>query len=132
MRKILDIIQIAENEQRKGVIVSLDYKKCFDTIDHKVIFGALEYFGFGDNFLNMIKTTYKQFSTCIQSNGYFLNYFPVTCSVHQGRPNSSFFFRWFKFTLKPPYTVAIGNLFLAIWDTSHWNFFCQIWTQDSL
>ena len=28
-------------------------------------------------------------------------------------------FRWFKFTLKPPYTVAIGNFFWAIWDTSH-------------
>ena len=23
-------------------------------------------------------------------------------------------FRWFKFTLKPPYTVVIGNFFLAI------------------
>ena len=28
-------------------------------------------------------------------------------------------FRWFKFTLKPPYTVAIGNFFSTIWDTSH-------------
>ena len=36
----------------------------------------------------------------------------------------SFFllFRWFKFTLKPPYRIAIGNFFSAIWDTSHWNF----------
>ena len=32
------------------------------------------------------------------------------------------FIRWFKFTLKPPYRIAIGNLFSAIWDTSHWNF----------
>ena len=34
-------------------------------------------------------------------------------------------FRWFKFTLKPPYTVVIGNFFLAIWETSHWNFFVK-------
>ena len=27
-------------------------------------------------------------------------------------------FRWFKFTLKPPYTIASGNLLSAIWDTS--------------
>ena len=33
--------------------------------------------------------------------------------------------RWFKFTLKPPYTVAIGNFFSAIWDTSHWHFFVK-------
>ena len=33
--------------------------------------------------------------------------------------NMYILFRWFKFTLKPPYTVAIGNFFSAIWDTSH-------------
>ena len=34
-------------------------------------------------------------------------------------------FRWFKFTLKPPYTVASGNLLLAIWDTSNWTSFVK-------
>ena len=33
--------------------------------------------------------------------------------------------RWFKFTLKPPYTIAHGNLLLAIWDTSHWTSFVK-------
>ena len=27
-------------------------------------------------------------------------------------------FRWFKFTLKPPYSIGHDNLQLAIWDTS--------------
>ena len=31
-------------------------------------------------------------------------------------------FRWFKFTLKPPYSIALDNLRLAIWDTSFWTF----------
>ena len=34
-------------------------------------------------------------------------------------------FRWFKFTLEPPYTVASGNLLSAIWDTSHWTSFVK-------
>ena len=34
-------------------------------------------------------------------------------------------FRWFKFTFKPPYTVASGNLLSAIWDTSHWTSFVK-------
>ena len=34
-------------------------------------------------------------------------------------------FRWFKFTLKPPYTVAHGNLLSAIWATSHWTSFVK-------
>ena len=32
-------------------------------------------------------------------------------------------FRWFKFTLKPPYSIAHGKLRLAIWDT----FFSTFW-----
>ena len=32
------------------------------------------------------------------------------------------FVRWFKFTLKPPYSIARGKLRLAIWDTSFWTF----------
>ena len=35
------------------------------------------------------------------------------------------FFRWFKFTLKPPYTIMYGNLLSAIWDTSHWTSFVK-------
>ena len=34
-------------------------------------------------------------------------------------------FRWFKFTLKPPYTITHGNLLMAIWDTSHWTSFVK-------
>ena len=40
-------------------------------------------------------------------------------------------FRWFKFTLKPPYSIAHGKLRLAIWETSFWTFFAQIWTQGT-
>ena len=35
-------------------------------------------------------------------------------------------FRWFKFTLKPPNSMAHGNFFSAIWDTSHWNFLSNL------
>ena len=44
-----------------------------------------------------------------------------------GRRHSGIFviFRWFKFTLKPPYSGAHERSLLAIWDTSHWNFFVK-------
>ena len=35
-------------------------------------------------------------------------------------------FRWFKFTLKPPYSGAHEHSLLAIWDTSHWNFLSNL------
>ena len=33
--------------------------------------------------------------------------------------------RWFKFTLKAPYSIAHGKLRLAIWDTSFWTFWLK-------
>ena len=34
-------------------------------------------------------------------------------------------FRWFKFTLKPPYRITRDKLRLAIWDTSFWTFWLK-------
>ena len=34
-------------------------------------------------------------------------------------------FRWFKFTLKPPYSIVHDKLRLAIWDTSFWTFWLK-------
>ena len=33
--------------------------------------------------------------------------------------------RWFKFTLKPPYSIVHDKLRLAIWDTSFWTFWLK-------
>ena len=34
-------------------------------------------------------------------------------------------FKWFKFTLKPPYSIVHDKLRLAIWDTSFWTFWLK-------
>ena len=41
-------------------------------------------------------------------------------------------FRWFKFTLKPPYRIAIGKFLFGNLGHFPLEFFGQIWTQDSL
>ena len=45
--------------------------------------------------------------------------------MRQARFPTESIFRWFKFTLKPPYTITHGNLLSAIWDTSHWTSFVK-------
>ena len=39
-------------------------------------------------------------------------------------------FRWFKFTLKPPYSITHGKLKLAIWNTSFCTFLSNLDTRD--
>ena len=40
-------------------------------------------------------------------------------------PPTTALFRWFKFTLKPPYSIAHDKLRLAIRDTSFWTFWLK-------
>ena len=61
---------------------------------------------------NLYRETY-------QIRGYVGNYGKETSS-------SWYIFRWFKFTLKPPYSGAHERSLLAIWDTSHWNFLSNL------
>ena len=42
------------------------------------------------------------------------------------------FIRWFKFTLKPPYSIMHSKLRLAIWDTSFWTFWLKFGQQGTL
>ena len=60
-----------------------------------------------------ILTSYVKHLSPLQ--GYFLQF-----SEHSEIFNM--LFRWFKFTLKPPYSITHGKLRLAIWDTSFWTF----------
>ena len=53
--------------------------------------------------------------SCHSSSSHYSTQGFVLISFH-------FIFRWFKFTLKPPYSIMHDKLRLAIWDTSFWTF----------
>ena len=92
----------------------------------KVVSGAVEHSITKGNSLNMsnctksLKLYQQKFGNVISylSNWKFLgHYLKLPCYV-----SHSPFFRWFKFTLKPPYSIMCSKLQLAIWDTSFWTF----------
>ena len=94
IRKVLDLIKLAKQDtgDDDGLIISVDFQKCFDQISFKAIFGALKYFGFGDKFSSIIQTIYSNFTACIQNNGNFSQPFEIKRGVRQGAPNLSYIF----------------------------------------
>ena len=92
IRKILDIITASNDTQEDGLIISVDFQKCFDNISFDAIIGCLKFFGFGTNFIDIIRTTYRDFTACIQNNGYFSDIININKGVRQGAPNSSYIF----------------------------------------
>ena len=87
IRKVLDIVRECHKSGSEGEIVQIDFQKCFDKIEMSAITGS-----FGPQFINTIRTTYKDFSACVQNNGHFSEPFNITHGVRQGAPNSSFIF----------------------------------------
>ena len=48
--------QYCENKNLDSVLISLDAKKAFDSVDHKYIEETLRAYGFGSGFIEIFKT----------------------------------------------------------------------------
>lgn len=89
IRKILDIIEYTNQANLPGVILSLDFYKCFDTLDHTSIQRALSFYGFGDEFIEYVSLLYKDMITCVQNNGSISRWFKNGRGSPQGSPAST-------------------------------------------
>ena len=51
---IQDIIDMIEEENTEAVLLFLDFKKAFDTVNHDFLFKTLERYKFGNSFTNWV------------------------------------------------------------------------------
>ena len=92
IRKIFDLIRYSSETDENIVIVNLDYQKAFDMISTDCIIGVLKYYGFSNYITSWTALLYSDFTAKVQNNGYFSECFKVLRSVHQGAPNSCYYF----------------------------------------
>ena len=59
IRKVIEMIEYLEDEDLSGLIMTIDFEKAFDKIEWNFIFKTLEYFNFGDEFINYVKLLYN-------------------------------------------------------------------------
>ena len=83
IRAILATIALTNIEEISGLIVSLDAKKAFDSVDHRYIEKCLIKFGCS-KFVPIFKTLYKDLKTDIIINGKIVPGFHVKRGVKQG------------------------------------------------
>ena len=92
IRKMLDIIHYAQEEDLEAVILSLDFVKCFDKCSFSILYGSLDFFEFGSKVKDWTKILYKDFTVKIQNNGHFSSEIDIQKGVHQGGCCSSVYF----------------------------------------
>ena len=92
IRETIDIVSHINNTKQKAVIVSIDFLKCFDRIEHDSIYNALRYFNFGEKFISLIRLFYTEFRVCTQNAGHASELFAKTRGINQGCNVSPFCF----------------------------------------
>ena len=83
---IIEIIAINNYHNNPGIILLIDFSKAFDSISHKFIFEALEFFNFGDYFISVIKTMLNNRSCTLMIDGFETKRFRVERGVPKGVP----------------------------------------------
>lgn len=72
--------------------MTVDYQKCFDSLEHDAIWGSLRYFNFGERLIEWIQLLFRDFELCTQNNGHLSQFFYSSRSIHQGCPAAAFLF----------------------------------------
>jgi hypothetical protein len=67
-----------------AVLISLDAKKAFDSVDHKYIEETLEAYGFGPAFIKTFRTLYKDITARVLVNGFTSEKIKIGRGVKQG------------------------------------------------
>ena len=91
-RTMIDIIEYCDQRSIDVIMISVNFEKCFDTIEFQAIEGALNYYGFGHKFIDMIMLLYTDFQTAVVHNGHISDWFTRTRAIHQGCAISGYIF----------------------------------------
>ena len=92
VRSIEDILDYTKRYQIEGRLISIDFKKAFDSVSRDFLFRTLSAFHFGPSFRQWIQTFYHNISSCVLNNGFSTAPFEVQRGVRQGDPLSSYLF----------------------------------------
>jgi hypothetical protein len=75
---------IGAKTPEKSIIVSLDVKKAYDSLNHKFLYETLKEYGFSEHYVKIIKTLYSNNEAYVNVNGFQTKSFHIKRGVKQG------------------------------------------------
>ena len=92
IRLIFVIMEQTKVNNIPGILISVDFKKAFDSLEWSCIQSTLQKFNFGDSLRKWIKIFYTDIESAALNNGFATDWFKPSRGVRQGCPLSPFLF----------------------------------------
>ena len=92
VRLLNDLMTYAESNNLPGILLFIDFRKAFDTIEWDFIQKSIEMFNFGPNIRKWISILYTNVESGVMNAGFMTDYFKVSRGVRQGCPLSPLLF----------------------------------------
>lgn len=92
IRRIWDTIEHCDKENIPGLIMFLDFKKAYDSVEQSFITKAMETMNFWEDIIRWVKLLYTDIKSCVINNGFSSTWLDVQRGVRQGDPLSSSLF----------------------------------------
>lgn len=89
LRTIADVIFYCNADELNGILMALDFKNAFNTVEHEFVYAALRKFNFGDDFISWIKLLHHNAELSVINNGFTSSWFQPSRGLQQGCPTSA-------------------------------------------
>ena len=92
IRLVSDIIDYFDMMDDSEILLMLDFKNAFDSLEWNFVLRSLQYFNLGPSFIKWIETIYWKPEACIKNNGHISDSFKIFRGIRQGCPVSAILF----------------------------------------
>ena len=92
LRLISDVIEYCRIDNVEGILMAIDYRNAFDSVEHDFMIYVLELFNFGPCFISWVRLLYNNALLTVRNNGFTSEWFPCSRGTFQGSPLSGMIF----------------------------------------
>ena len=85
-------LEFTKTHNIPGILVSLDFRKAFDSLEWPFIMRTLDAFNFGMSIKKWVSTFYTNVESAVLNNGFLTKWFRPSRGVRQGCPLSPYLF----------------------------------------